>query len=549
MSAKINPLNDKVYLSLIAVVILGLTCFVRFRFLGVPLERDEGEYAYMAWQLLLNGALPYTETISLKLPGIHFVYVIILAIFGETPSSIHLALLFTNIATSFLIFLLGKRVYDGSVGIFAGASFLVMTLTPSVHGFWANSEHFVIFFAIGSFLLMMVALDNEDKRYLFLSGILLGMSVLIKQHAIFFWMFGFFYFMYCKKQTEDFADIFFKAPIFLTGTLIPVILVFFIYYVTGNFDEFWFWTVKYAFEYVSYVSPNEAVGHFVDNFAPILNNNFWILSLSLLGVVSVCWDKTTRSKYTFFFGLLVFSFIAITPGFYFREHYFILLMPSLSMFAGIGASSFLKLSPTRHGLKFAFFLCALFIILVTPLFTQKNILFKMSSFEIMRHTYGLNPFSESIKLSAYIKKNTNIDDVIAILGSEPQVYYFSKRKSATRFLYMYPLTDEHMYGRVLQAEMIKELENSQPKYILFVNMRSSWLWRKKSSRLLKVWSEDYLDKKYKLCGVVSISRGEKPIYYLNDQAVENYLDFKKNSPNLQNERNILIFQKKDIGSA
>ena len=547
MSAKINPLNDKVYLSLIAVVILGLTCFVRFRFLGVPLERDEGEYAYVAWQLLLNGTLPYTEAISLKLPGIHFVYVVILAIFGETPSSIHLALLFTNIATSFLIFLLGKRFYDGSVGIFAGASFLVMTLTPSVHGFWANSEHFVIFFAMGSFLLMMVALENEDKRYLFLSGVLLGISILIKQHAIFFWMFGFFYFMYCKKQTEDFSDIFFKAPIFLTGNLTPVILVVFIYYVTGNFDEIWFWTVKYAFEYVSYVPPNEAVGRFVNTFAPILSNNFWILFLSLLGVVSVCWDKTIRSKYAFFFGLLVFSFIAITPGFYFREHYFILLMPSLSMFAGIGASSFLKLSPTRHGLKFSFLLCALFIILVTPLFTQKNIFFKMSSFDLMRHTYGINPFSESIKLSAYIKEKTNKDDVIAILGSEPQVYYLSKRKSATRFIYMYPLTDEQSYGRVLQTKMIKELENSQPKYILFVNMRSSWMWHKKSSRLLKAWSPGYLEKKYKLCGVVSISWGEKPIYYFNDQAVENYLDFKKNNPNLQNERNILIYQKKDIG--
>ena len=547
MLAKINPLNDRVYLSLIAAVILGLTCFVRFRFLGVPLERDEGEYAYMAWQLLLNGTLPYTETISLKLPGIHFVYVIILAIFGETPSSIHLALLFTNIATSFLIFLLGKRFYDGSVGIFAGAIFLVMTLTPSAHGFWANSEHFVIFFAMGSFLLMMVALDNEDKRYLFLSGVLLGISILIKQHAIFFWMFGFFYFMYCKKQTEDFADIFSKAPIFLIGTLTPVISVFFIYYVTGNFNELWFWAVKYTFQYVSLVPPNEAVGRFVDHFAPILNNNFWILSLSLLGVVSVCWDKTIRSKYAFFFGLLVFSFIAITPGFYFREHYFILLMPSLSMFAGIGASSFLKLSPTRHGLKFAFLLCALFIILVTPLFTQKNIFFKMSSFEIMRHTYGLNPFSESIKLSAYIKKNTNVDDVIAILGSEPQVYYFSKRKSATRFIYMYPLTDGNKYGRVMQAEVIKELENSQPKYILFVNIDESWLWRKKSPSLLTEWSKDYLERKYKVCGVVSISSGEKPIYYFNDEAVENYFDSLKNNSNLQNERNILIFQKKDMG--
>ena len=183
MSPKINSLNEKIYLYIVAVIVLGFTCFVRFRFLEVPLERDEGEYAYMGWQLML-GFLP--DVGSMLLPGIHFVYATILTIFGQTHSSIHLALLFTNIATAFLIFLLGKHLYDESVGIFSGASFLVMTLSPSVQGFWANSEHFVIFFAIGGILLMMIALDNEDKKYLFLSGILLGFAILIKQHAIFF---------------------------------------------------------------------------------------------------------------------------------------------------------------------------------------------------------------------------------------------------------------------------------------------------------------------------------------------------------------------------
>ena len=61
------------------------------------------------------------------------------------------------------------------------------------------------------------------------------------------------------------------------------------------------------------------------------------------------------------------------------------------------------------------------------------------------------------------------------------------------------------------------------------------------------WSKDYLERKYKVCGVVSISSGEKPIYYFNDEAVENYFDSLKNNSNLQNERNILIFQKKDMG--
>jgi hypothetical protein len=546
MSVKINPLNEKIYLYLIAGIVLVLTCFVRFRFLEVPLERDEGEYAYIGWQLL-HGILPYAESNTMKLPGIHFVYAIILTIFGQTHSSIHLALLFTNIATSFLIFLLGKRLYDEPGGIFAGASFLVMTLSPSVQGFWANSEHFVILFAIGGILLMMIALDNEDKRYLFLSGILLGCAILIKQHAVFFAVFGFFYIVYLKKQAKNFVDIYFKVGFFMVGVLTPLISVVLIYFATGNFDEFWFWTFKYASEYVSLTSPNRAVGQFLRGFDPILSNNFWIFLLSLIGVVSAGWNKTIRSKYVFSFGLLLFSFIAITPGFYFRPHYFILLMPSLSLYAGIGVSSFLELSPTRHGLKRRSLLCAVAIILAIPLFTQKNFFFKMSVFEITRHTYGLNPFSESIEISNYINENTNEDDVIAILGSEPQIYFYSKRKPATRFLYMYPLTEEHRYARNMQTEMIKAIENSEPKYIVVVNVPTSWLWRKKSSRLVIAWAQDYLEKKYRVSGVVNMPSGEKPIYYFNDQAIENYLGFLKNDSNLQHKANLFIYRKKEMG--
>ena len=545
MSPKINSLNEKIYLYIVAVIVLGFTCFVRFRFLEVPLERDEGEYAYFGWQLM-HGILPYVESNTMKLPGIHFVYATILTIFGQTHSSIHLALLFTNIATSFLMFLLGKHLYDESVGIFSGASFLVMTLSPSVQGFWANSEHFVIFFAIGGILLMMIALDNEDKKYLFLSGVLLGFAILIKQHAIFFCMFGVFYVTYRKNKVAVFADVLSKVGIFITGVLIPLVLVFVIYYAAGNLDEFWFWTFKYASEYASLISPDRAVGRFIRSFDPVLNSNFLILLLSLLGVISVGWNKTIRSKYVFSFGLLVFSFMAITPGFYFRPHYFILVMPVFSLFAGIGAISFLKLSPTHHGLRRNSFLCIVVIFLVAPLFVQKNLLFKMSVSEITRHTYGLNPFLESIEISHYIKENTDEGDVIAILGSEPQIYFYSKRKSATSFLYMYPLMEEHSYARVMQTEMIKEIENSEPKYILVVNVSTSWLWQKKSSRKLLAWSQGYLEKKYKMSGAVEISFEKDSTYFFDDQAIESYLNSLKNNFNLQNKRTVFIFKKKDM---
>ena len=221
-------------------------------------------------------------------------------------------------------------------------------------------------------------------------------------------------------------------------------------------------------------------------------------------------------------------------------------MPVFSLFAGIGAISFLKLSPTHHGLRRSSFLCIVVIFLVAPLFVQKNLLFKMSVSEITRHTYGLNPFLESIEISHYIKENTDEGDVIAILGSEPQIYFYSKRKSATRFTHVYPLMEEHSYARVMQTEMIKEIENSEPKYILVVNVSTSWLLQKKSSRKLLAWSQGYLEKKYKMSGAVEISFEKDSTYFFDDQAIESYLNSLKNNFNLQNKRTVFIFKKKDM---
>ena len=37
----------------------------------MPLERDEGEYAYIG-QLILRGEIPYVAAHSMKLPGVYY---------------------------------------------------------------------------------------------------------------------------------------------------------------------------------------------------------------------------------------------------------------------------------------------------------------------------------------------------------------------------------------------------------------------------------------------------------------------------------------------
>src|SRR6202140_939096 len=90
------------------VVLLAVILFfgaIRWRLLDMPLERDEGEYAY-AGQLILQGIPPYRLAYNMKFPGTYYAYSVILALFGQTQWGIHVGLLFINAATVLLVFYL-----------------------------------------------------------------------------------------------------------------------------------------------------------------------------------------------------------------------------------------------------------------------------------------------------------------------------------------------------------------------------------------------------------------------------------------------------------
>src|SRR5207247_3418599 len=109
---------------------------------GIPLERDEGEYAY-AGQLMLQGIPPYKLAYNMKFPGTYGAYALIMALFGQTIVGIHLGLLLINAATILLIFLLGRRLINSMAGLAAAMTYAVFSVRPSVLGVASTAAHSV----------------------------------------------------------------------------------------------------------------------------------------------------------------------------------------------------------------------------------------------------------------------------------------------------------------------------------------------------------------------------------------------------------------------
>src|SRR5258707_11310412 len=110
---------------LVLLAALVFATVMRVRTLDLPLERDEGEYAY-AGQLMLRGVPPYTAAYNMKLPGTYAAYALIMAVFGQTPSGIHLGVALINAASIVFVFLIGRRLLDDAAGVVAAITFALL---------------------------------------------------------------------------------------------------------------------------------------------------------------------------------------------------------------------------------------------------------------------------------------------------------------------------------------------------------------------------------------------------------------------------------------
>src|SRR5437879_1646176 len=176
----------------VLLMAVGLAAAVRFRLIDVPLERDEGEFAY-AGQMILRGIPPYHFAYNMKLPGTYAAYAAIMSVFGQTVRGIHLGLLAVNLATIVLLYLLARRLFDEKTGAMAAACYALLSLSQGVYGVFAHATHFVVLPVLAGTLTLAREFDAgaappRVPRWpaLLVRGALSGAGFVMKQHGIFF---------------------------------------------------------------------------------------------------------------------------------------------------------------------------------------------------------------------------------------------------------------------------------------------------------------------------------------------------------------------------
>jgi hypothetical protein len=528
--------NGKIFfwLSLILIVI------VRLRLADLPMERDEGEYAYAGWQIL-RGKLPYGDFYNMKFPGVYYMYAGIFSLAGHSMVAVRIWVLLMNLLSAFFLYKIAeKRLFSASdkpnneAKWLAGGIYLLLSISFGAQGSVSNSEHFVVFFAtLGLYLL--------NERFLFLSGFALGLCVLMKQQGLMVGAFAVFTILYELFKDDNKAMIVKRLGVFFLGLMLPLagLYAFLIHY--NIFDKFYFYTFEYARAYSAITKPSLKE---VQSFLNIFIDSPFVWLFFFIGITSILKEIVQKKRlYTEGGGFLllgILSFVAVSAGWYYRPHYWQLMFPAVALVLAYTLHRkenwrFSNYTLTKNRL--------LSLLFVSTLLAQPCYFFIYPLEHIMRKMYAFDYLTDIRRFCEFLDQNIPKTDRLAQFSCEPQVWFYANREGASGYMYNYPLIENQPFADTMTLNYIHETEKNRPEWFLYSKF-SKIDENKKTLKQIDDWFDNY-KKNYQLKGVLYSNGNRRADWEWNTTSIDTLKEalimvYQRKKSDIAPEKNISI---------
>lgn len=500
MAVSNNPCQASTLWILTAAAVL-IPLGLRLLAVDLPLERDEGEYAYVA-QRMLWGEAPYAEIFNQKTPGAFFIYAAAIKLLGGSPAAFHLAAYLFDALTAFLLFDLTRRLFGTHPAILAALAYGLITVEPRLLALAANTEHFGnLPLGLAAWLLLRPG-KRASMRSTAIAGICCGVAVWIKQVTLFPALF-FLGLPWIWPPRREQAEPPGRGRLFAAGlagfALVNGLGAAVIWGLFDAWDAFLDCAVWHNFEYGRRVPPGQALELLAaalrDQTPSLLG--IWMLAaigvLALFGRLSgtrcefptdavsnpVAGDcdrmaapAASRRLGWLLMAWLAACFLAAASSLHFYQHYFIWMAEPSSVLVGLGGAWLLaRLRSVMGGTVTALVMVVLFT--APTLAANQGIWLRRGEEGRLSRLYGPNLFAQSQRIAEYLKKHSAPSDTVLIVGTEPQILYYAGLKSATRYVIVYPLFGPYRDAQERQEEVLREIRTRPPAWILDVRFSNS----------------------------------------------------------------------------
>ncbi len=481
--------------SLILAVIALTTLSIRVPLAGVPLERDEGEYAYIAWRLDYH-ELPYRDWIDQKPPAIFWVYWLALRLPFSPVRSIHLMGALFSAATACGLFFVARRFLNWFWAAAAAVLLGLLSADPWAQGLSANTELFMLLPLVLSELAFLSAANSTGRRgamWAVLAGVLTSAAVLFKQVAAVNWLFQLALFPVLVERQSRLRNTLRFAGASLAGLLVVWGLVGAYFWLRQGLGDLMANVFTHNLEYINVIPWSERLKSAAKAFAGLSRSQALAWGFAAAGFI---WLGIKGQKPVLFFlaGWLVSSLAGVAASGYFFAHYFQQALPPLCVAAALGAEALAGARWWAWAPGWAPKAALAAALAVLPGLVLGPFLFSYSPPEIVRRIYPGNPFAEMPALGSRVAEITAPEQRIFVFGSEPELLFYARRASATRYIFLFPLYGPYRDARRKQMAAAEEVTRAQPAAALF--MPNVLFLLPGSDQYFSQWSYSYLRENF-----------------------------------------------------
>jgi 4-amino-4-deoxy-L-arabinose transferase-like glycosyltransferase len=447
---------------LLAISLLLIVAALRVPLLPIPLERDEGEYAYIAWRLGYD-ELPYRDWVDQKPPAVFFIYRIALSLPLEPVRAIHFVALLFSAASVCALFFLALRFMDRFWAWMAAALFAILSADPLVQGTAANTELLMLCPLIVSQIMLISAASRKDRNILFivLAGALTGIASMFKQVAIVNWFFMAALYPILadghKRWRAAVSFVIWSAA----GLLTVLGLIVFYFWRRGGLHEFVDNVFTHNLEYIGAVAAPARLEYCRGTLKTLLRTQVIVWVFAAVGLVALV--TFGRVKWFFFVaGWLITSIVGVSASGYFFPHYFQQLLPPLALAAAVGAEAIAAIKSWRIFPVWSRRAALCLVLAILPAVTLWPFLFTYTPAEAVKKIYPGNFFAEMPELAQRLETVTPPAKRVFIFGAEPELLFYARRASATRYIFLFPLYGPYGDAREKQIAAAEEIQRAEP---------------------------------------------------------------------------------------
>ncbi len=487
-----------------ALVVMRLHAF------GLPLEPDECNYAYIGSRLLAGDRL-YVDVWDHQPPAVFALFAAVSAIFGEGTLVFRVMSLLFSLASLMLIYDIARRQTGPFGAGVAAIAFALLSSDIGTAGEGCNREIYMNTFLLAALAALSRStqapehssraklaheptaneagsgLRTQDSGLspVAIAGLLLGIASALKPVVAVQWLALAIWIAWGAARRNGARGAVTTVILFGLGPALVWLGHFAWFAATSRLDEFVDAVFRFNIGYAG--AKTSGLGRFVAFFregkrldifpsaAPL-----WLaglLALAALGALAARRRAARPAKASFDGALMAYalgSYAAVCLPGHSWPHYYYLLIPPLVL---VVAATFGRLSNATVPQPFSLYakprserlwrtlavvwlgLVAIWQVrhyLLVPTLTLTDT--RYASRDLWGWVQGLN-----------VASVTDPDDCVLVIGSDPGVYYYAKRRCATRYTMMTGLDAQHPDHVERRANVMADLQRHRPRLILVID--------------------------------------------------------------------------------